>query len=87
MKKLERIMLIDDDADTNYYNEIILNNIGAAEDVIVFQNGNEALEYLKKGNKVDLILLDINMPILNGWQFLERYEELEKELFVKIIRL
>lgn len=79
MKTLERIMLVDDDATTNLYNRIVLENAAAAEEIVEFQNGEEALQYLESGeNHVDLILLDINMPIMDGWQFLEKYEELDE---------
>lgn len=80
MKKLERIMLVDDDQDTNLYNEIVLNNMNAAEHIVVFQNGKDALNYIvEKDDRVDLILLDINMPVMNGWQFIEQYEQLHKD--------
>ncbi len=72
-------MLVDDDVNTNIYHEIILKQANAAEDIVIFQNGKLALEYLKTGdNKVDLIFLDINMPIMNGWQFLENYDLLNE---------
>lgn len=79
-EKLQRIMLVDDDVNTNIYNEIIINQANAAEDIVIFQNGKEALEYMKTDNhKVDLIFLDINMPIMNGWQFLEGYNQLDED--------
>ena len=79
MKTLECIMLVDDDADTNFYNKIVLEQTDATNEIVVFENGKDALMYLEKGNnKVDLILLDINMPIMNGWQFLEHYEKLDE---------
>ena len=72
-------MLVDDDPDTNMYNEIILNKMDASENIIIFQNGKEALKYIaEKDDRIDLILLDINMPVMNGWQFVEQYEKLEK---------
>ena len=78
MKTLERIMLVDDDADTNFYNTIMLNRTNASNDIVVFQNGKDALLYLEKENQnVDLIFLDINMPVMNGWQFLEQYGKLD----------
>lgn len=80
MKTLDRIMLIDDDPDTNLYNKIVLEQIKASNEIVIFQNGKDALKFLEqKNDNVDLILLDINMPIMNGWQFLENYEKLEKE--------
>ncbi len=77
--KFNRIMLVDDDVNTNIYNEIILNQVEAAEEIVIYQNGKGAIEYLEKGdNNVDLVFLDINMPIMNGWEFLEKYQKLEE---------
>lgn len=88
MRKLERIMLVDDDVFTNFYNEVVLKRMNAYENIIVFQNGKEALDYLKTDKeKVDLILLDINMPIMNGWQFLEHYGEFDKNEKATIVML
>lgn len=86
MKTLECIMLIDDDHLTNFYNKIILEKGNAANEIVVFENGKTALEYLKDNdNKVDLILLDINMPLMNGWQFLEHYDKLDDKRKAKMI--
>lgn len=79
-------MLIDDDHLTNFYNKIILEMGKAANEIVVFENGNTALDYLKDNdNKVDLILLDINMPLMNGWQFLEHYDKLDDKRKAKMI--
>lgn len=79
-------MLIDDDSDTNFYNKIVLEREDASNEIIVFQNGKEALNFIKEENtKIDLIFLDINMPVMSGWQFLEHYEILEKEKQTAII--
>ena len=77
MKKLDRIILIDDDKFTNFYNEIILKNADAANEILSFQDARLALKYLKEEDgKADIIFLDINMPVMNGWEFLEEYEKL-----------
>lgn len=79
-------MLVDDDPDTNMYNEIVLNQMNASENIIIFQNGKDALKYIvEKEDRIDLILLDINMPVMNGWQFVEEYEKLDKKKQTAII--
>lgn len=79
MEKLNRILLIDDDVNTNFYNRILFEQAKVSDEIIEFQNAEEGLDFLKKESEVSLILLDINMPIMNGWQFLEAYEELDQK--------
>ena len=76
-------MLIDDNPDDNFFHERVIRKSDAANMVIAKQTGMEALEYLKskKDNSdthPDLIFLDINMPRMNGWEFLEEYNKLDK---------
>ncbi len=67
-KKLNCILLVDDDPDDNYYHQIIINEMSVVNQIDTVGNGIEALEYLKKENQIppDLIFLDINMPKMNG---------------------
>src|SRR6266542_549835 len=50
-------------------------------------NGLEALAYLKIENQVppEIIFLDINMPKMNGWEFLDRYKHLDKQQKAKVV--
>lgn len=83
MRLLENVMLVDDDAYTNLYNKIVLQEENVSKNILVFDNGPDALDYLKTGDAVDLLLLDINMPLMNGWQFLEHYEQLVEKRKVR----
>ena len=70
-------MLIDDDADDNYFHQVILKKMDITDHIEVAESGPEALEYFKKENPVpDIIFLDINMPGMSGWDFLDEYKKL-----------
>jgi CheY-like chemotaxis protein len=83
--KLNCILLVDDDEPTNFLNKMVLENVDCAETIKVADSGQDALSYLEQtapnGNpsSPDLIFLDINMPAMNGWEFLERYSSLERK--------
>jgi len=85
--KIGCIMLVDDDHDDNFFHEreIIKNNLAGI--VIVKDSAKKALEYLKNKNdpSSDLIFLDINMPVMSGWEFLNEYGQLNKDLQKKAI--
>ncbi len=77
-RKLNCILLVDDNSNDNYFHKIILNKMDIVNRIDVVLNGVEALAYLKKENQTppELIFLDINMPKMNGWGFLELYKHL-----------
>ena len=82
MEKLSSVLLVDDDSTNNFINELLLKRLGVAERVLVAENGTEALEVLAHTPAPDepaLILLDVNMPGLNGIQFLEAYRQLPED--------
>lgn len=81
-KKLENILLVDDDDDCNYFHKRLLNDMKCAENVEVTTDGQEALDYLTtkvsdgKYPQPQIIFLDINMPVMDGWEFMEEYKKL-----------
>ena len=77
-KKLNCILLVDDDPDDNFYHQIIINEMNIVNHIDIAINGIEAITYLKKENQIppEIIFLDINMPKMNGWEFLEQYKHL-----------
>jgi CheY-like chemotaxis protein len=64
------ILVVDDDADLRETLQVLLDDSGYG--VTAVANGQAALDQLKAGERPNLILLDLMMPDMNGWQFLER---------------
>ncbi len=92
--KLKGVLLIDDDEPTNFLHKHVLKRTECAEEIFVVNDGKEALEfltctgkydYLESFPEIDLILLDINMPRMSGWDFLEEYRKLPETHKGKII--
>jgi CheY-like chemotaxis protein len=83
-------MLVDDNLDDNFFHEREIKKNNLATIVVAKNTGLEALEYLKSKKDIshlqpDLIFLDINMPGMNGWEFLKEYDRLGKKLQSNVI--
>ncbi|RMG55353.1 MAG: response regulator [Bacteroidetes bacterium] len=81
-------MLVDDNEIDNIINEKIIESSSFAENILVFQTGQEALDYLREhqedaSNLPEIVFLDINMPIMDGFQFLEEFESFSEEVLKK----
>lgn len=81
-KKLKNVLLIDDSESDNFYHARKIRKMGITDNIQICYGGQEALDFLK--SELDgihpqptLIFLDINMPGMNGWEFLQEYEKLE----------
>ncbi len=84
--KLHAILLIDDDNSCNFIHERLLLNMECTEHVDIAKDGAEGLQILKSSQpKPEIIFLDINMPGMDGWEFLDEYEKLPAEEKSKII--
>ncbi len=76
------VCVIDDDAIYQFTAHRILTSTGLTKQVRSFHDGSEALAYFNEaGNRTiealpDMVLLDINMPIMDGWAFLNAYREI-----------
>jgi CheY-like chemotaxis protein len=92
-QKLMCILFIDDDEPTNFLNKLLVEEMDCAKHVQVVTSGMEALEYLTgtgsfSGNghpRPDLIFLDINMPGMDGWEFLQHYQKLPSNQKANIV--
>ena len=89
MKKINQIILIDDDEQTNYLHKVVIRRADIAEKVLVFDNAGEALSFLLGGKKdkngPPLVLVDINMPAMSGWDFVEQFEQSYKHTATVVI--
>jgi two-component system, chemotaxis family, chemotaxis protein CheY len=79
-----RVLLVDDSATMRRIQKTQINNLGIS-DVIEAGDGNEALEKLQSSMPVDVILLDWNMPVMDGFTFLKKVREDAAYKAVKII--
>lgn len=86
-RKLDCILLVDDSHEDNKYHEIIIREMDIVHRIEFALNGLEALAFLKKENQIlpELIFLDINMPRMNGWEFMEEYKNLDAAQKARVV--
>lgn len=76
------VCLIDDDDIYQFTARMMLESTGMTKQIRSFYNGREAIAYFREKSNIDsatlpdVIFLDINMPVMNGWEFLEEYHKL-----------
>ncbi len=83
MKKVNRVLLIDDDDADNEYHELIISSTGRVEKLVSVSDSRIALKCWKDhlaetapaGPIPDLVFLDINMPAINGFELLDRIKQ------------
>lgn len=78
MKTIELLALVDDDDTFVYITKKIIEKTNCVKEIKVFNNGLEAILYLKENKNAtylvpDVIFLDLSMPIMDGWQFLDEF--------------
>jgi CheY-like chemotaxis protein len=79
---MKKVLLIDDDPITNFINQKLIENTGLAGEIVIAENGRQGLKILvdihANGELFpDLIVLDINMPLLDGFDFLQQLYKLK----------
>lgn len=78
----KNVLLVDDDAVMNFVNTRTLERMGIANRIHTALNGKEAIDlfndyYSGKTALPDLVLLDLNMPVMDGFQFIELFQKLK----------
>lgn len=81
MKKFQDICIIDDDAIAIFGLKRSMESLGLSKNISVFENGLDAIErfeqIIKNGSRLpSLIFVDLNMPVMDGWHFLEEFFEM-----------
>lgn len=89
MIRFDAIFLVDDDPINNLINKRLLGKTGISDRIQEFLGGEDAFEKISELEPEEtlLILLDINMPVMNGWEFLNKYLELFPNRQDKIVIL
>ncbi len=89
--KVDSVCIIDDDIIYQYLAKEEIEYTEMVKNIIFFDDGEQAIQYISKsldGDNIDLlpdvILLDINMPIMDGWDFLDAYLPLKPRIGKKI---
>lgn len=78
---IENILLVDDCRAVSFVYDYTIKRKDAKINTVIKTNGLNAFEYLKQLNDnsqdpPNIIILDINMPVMNGWGFMEHYDKL-----------
>lgn len=92
MKKIKNLLVVDDDLVSSYLISSTLEDMAVADKVATVYNGKEALDFLEQNcsnNKGEefcpaFILLDLNMPVMDGFEFLEAFQQKYTACFGKI---
>ena len=90
-KTKHNVCLIDDDNIYQYTAKVLLESTGMTGQIYAFYNGLDALNFFTdhKDSNIeilpDVIFLDINMPVMNGWEFLEEYQKIYQTLAKSIV--
>ena len=90
VKNLPIIGIIDDDTIYHFILTSIINKNKLAESILSFLDGEKAIQYLTE-NKMnnekipDVLFLDVNMPIMDGWMFIEEYARIKTDITKKTL--
>lgn len=83
--KTKNVFLVDDDQTFTFLTSRIVKSTGSVNSLNTFTNGREALNYLVENSNnadtlPDFIFLDLHMPVMDGWEFIEEFKKLKSSL-------
>lgn len=86
---MTKLWIVDDDPAYTHLAKFLITDVDDEADITTFSDGDHAIDHLTAhltdaDELPDLILLDINMPRLDGWQFLDEYAALQDRLPKKV---
>ena len=84
---MNKILLIDDDVATNFYNNYMLKKNIVGCEIIMLDNGLKALDYIKKHTLPDAIFVDVNMPVMDGITLIRELRGLPNYKFTPLLML
>lgn len=78
MKKIDTLCIVDDDDAFKFLTTMTIEDSDRVDNIMTFSNGQETIEFLEsvkdRPEKIpEIILLDLNMPVMDGWEFLNEY--------------
>jgi CheY-like chemotaxis protein len=87
-RKFRRVVLVDDNRASNFLHQCLLEELSLTDEIVVLNNGRQALDYFttqRAGEEEDepdgqdLVLVDVNMPVMDGWELLHELEHTDGE--------
>src|ERR1700754_1651908 len=81
------VFFIDDDPLSNKFNTMLIRKIHPDVEIKTFTKAEDALNDLKDGNnqKPEVIFLDLNMPVMNGWDFMAEFKKIGLDIEVVVL--